>query len=69
MFGGVIRELVAAVFEADAGGELNGNISIMSALHSSSALTVNLFRYWVVNDDASMLARLVKVPSQNISGA
>lgn len=69
IFGGAIHEAVAAAYAAGAGGELNGEIPRMSALHSSSALAVNLFQYWVVNGDIGTLAQLLQVPNQNILGA
>lgn len=69
IFGGVIHEAVDAAFAAGAGGELNGDIPRMSALHSSSALAVNLFQYWVARGDIRALAQLLDVPSTNVVSA
>jgi len=69
LFSGKILDSVAAAFKAGAGGELNGGIPTMSALHSSAALAVNLFQYWVANGDLVTLAKLLAVPSQGIVSA
>ena len=69
IFGGALLPSVRAAFERGAGGELRGDIPTMSALHSSAAMAVNLFQYWVRRDDLSTLARLLEIPSQKIAGA
>lgn len=56
-------------FDAGAGGELTGAIPTMSALHSSAALAVNLFQYWLERRDTSTLAQLLEVPSTDVEGA
>lgn len=66
IFGGAIHESVSAAFMAGAGGELLGDIPTMSALHSSAAMAVNLFQYWVVSGDFATLATLLDVPSRDI---
>ena len=66
IFGGEIHPAVRAAFEAGAGGELEGPIPTMSALHSSSALAVNLFQYWVVRGEIGAIAKLIEVPSGGI---
>lgn len=66
IFGGEIHPSVRASFEAGAGGELEGPIPTMSALHSSSALAVNLFQYWVVRGELGEIAKLLEVPSGGI---
>lgn len=66
LFGGKIRGDVAASFRAGAGGELDGQIPTMSALHSSAAMAVNLFQHWLDCGDLETLARLLQVPSKNI---
>lgn len=69
IFGGKLQDSVTAAFRAGAGGELNGDIPTMSALHSSAALAVNLFQYWVVSGDLATLASILDVPSQGIANA
>lgn len=66
------RTLLPAVrqsFEQGAGGELRGAIPTMSALHSSAALAVNLFQYWLSREDIITLATVLEVPSRHISSA
>ena len=65
-YGGAILDSVRSAFDAGAGGEIRGAIPKMSALHSSSAMSVNLFQHWVVNGQLSLLANLLKVPSRGI---
>lgn len=67
LLGGELHPTVAASFHAGAGGELKGPIPTMSALHSSAALAVNLFQYWVVRDDLATLATILEVPSRGIT--
>lgn len=43
-------------FECGDGGELAGNPSKMSAVHSSSALGINIFQYWSKVKQASKIA-------------
>jgi restriction endonuclease-like protein len=69
IFGAALLPSVRAAFERGAGGELRGVIPTMSALHSSSALAVNLFQHWVGRKELSTLARLLEVPSQKIADA
>ncbi|MDI6714644.1 MAG: hypothetical protein QMD43_06425 [Thermodesulfovibrio sp.] len=42
-----LRADVKKCFENGDGGELSGNPSKMQAVHSSSALCVNIFQYWI----------------------
>src|SRR5687768_11968517 len=63
---GGLLPVVDASFKHGAGGELRGTIPTMSALHSSAALAVNLFQYWLKHDDLTTLAQLLGVPSHNI---
>jgi hypothetical protein len=67
IFGGRLHPSVRAAFDAGAGGELRGDIPTMSALHSSAALAVNLFQYWVVRRDWASIALLLEVPSGGIA--
>lgn len=67
IFGGELHPSVVAAFDAGAGGELRGDIPTMSALHSSSALAVNLFQYWLVRSDLGAIATLLKVPVGGIA--
>jgi hypothetical protein len=69
IFGGSLQRPVFDALMAGAGGELSRDIPKMSALHSSSALAVNLFQYWVMNEDLASLARIVDVPSRSIATA
>lgn len=67
IFGGQLHPSVRAAFDAGAGGELRGDIPTMSALHSSAALAVNLFQYWVVRGDLVGIATLLGVPIGGIA--
>lgn len=67
IFGGQLDPSVRAAFESGAGGELRGDIPTMSALHSSAALAVNLFQYWVVRRDWASIALLLEVPGGGIA--
>lgn len=69
IFEQILLPPVKAAFEHGAGGELRGGIPTMSALHSSSALAVNLFQYWVSRKELPTLSRLLEVPSRNIADA
>lgn len=69
IFGGKLLDAVADSFGEGAGGELKGDIPKMSALHSSAALAVNLFQYWVSSGDLKTLAQLLDVPSLGIASA
>jgi hypothetical protein len=69
IFGRKIEASVRAAFGAGAGGELRGSIPPMSAMHSSAALAVNLFQYWVMNGDLSRLATILQIPTRNIVSA
>mgnify|MGYP001331384106 CR=1 FL=1 len=66
LFGGELHPMVRSEFDASAGGELRGKIPSMQALHSSAAMAVNLFQYWVGNRQFSTLAELLNVPSTGI---
>lgn len=44
---GPLEQSVREDFERGDGGELSGNPSKMCAIHSSSALGVNIFQYWL----------------------
>jgi hypothetical protein len=67
IFGAQLHASVRAAFEAGAGGELRGNVPTMSALHSSAALAVNLFQYWVVRDDLAGIANLLAMPCGDVA--
>ena len=67
LFGGKLHKLVADDFKDGAGGELKGKIPTISALHSSAALAVNLFQYWVIQNDFESLARILNVPTRDIT--
>jgi hypothetical protein len=67
IFGGQLHASVRDAFDAGAGGELRGGIPTMSALHSSAALAVNLFQYWVVRRYLVGIATLLDVPSGGIA--
>jgi hypothetical protein len=69
IFEGALLPEVRASFQRGAGGELRGDIPTMSALHSSAALAVNLFQYWVKHHDLTALASVLEVPSRNIETA
>jgi len=66
LFNGKLLGQVRSAFVEGAGGELRGKIPSMSALHSSAAMAVNLFQYWVENQQYQMLAELLKIPSKGI---
>jgi hypothetical protein len=66
LFGGDLHIKVRSAFEAGAGGELRGEIPSMSALHSSAAMAVNLFQYWIRNEQLQTLAEILNVPSTGI---
>jgi hypothetical protein len=57
---------VRASYEGGAGRELGGEIPPLAALHSSAALAVNLFQYWIGLHDYQTPARLLDVPSTGI---
>ena len=67
IFGGELYAPVRAAFEDGAGGELKGDIPTMSALHSSAALAVNLFQYWLMRGELAAIADLLEVPSGGIA--
>jgi hypothetical protein len=67
ILGGELHPSVRAAFDAGAGGELRGSIPTMSALHSSAALAVNLFQYWLVRGDWGTIATLLAAPSGGIA--
>src|SRR5688572_22574784 len=69
LFDQILLPSVRASFERGAGGELRGSIPTMSALHSSAAMAVNLFQYWVRNGDLAGLADLLEIPSLDIASA
>ena len=69
IFGGELLASVTADFQAGRGGELDGDIPTMSALHSSAALAVNLFQYWLAKADLAFLANLLEIPSRGIATA
>jgi hypothetical protein len=66
LFGGELHTRAKAAFDAGAGGEIRGPIPPMSALHSSSAMAVNLFQYWLENQQLPILAEILNVPSKGI---
>ena len=65
-FGGTLLDSIRFAFDAGAGGELRGAIPKMAALHSSSAMSVNLFQHWIANGQLPVLAKLLKVLSRGI---
>ena len=69
LFDQILLPSVRASFERGAGGELRGSIPTMSALHSSAAMAVNLFQYWVRNGDLAGLAGLLEIPSLDVASA
>lgn len=69
LFDQILLPSVRASFERGAGGELRGGIPTMSALHSSAAMAVNLFQYWVRNGDLAALAGLLEIPSLDLASA
>jgi hypothetical protein len=62
LFGGALHGESKAAFEAGAGGELRGAVPSMCALHSSAAMAVNLFQYWIANREFSTLAEILRIP-------
>ena len=69
LFDRMLLPSVKAAFERGAGGELRGSIPTMSALHSSAAMAVNLFQYWVAKGDLVALTGLLEIPSRDIVSA
>lgn len=69
VFGGRLHPDVQAAFDEGAGGELKGEVPSFWALHSSAALAVNLFQYWVERADPESAARLLAVPTRDIESA
>jgi hypothetical protein len=69
LFEQILLPSVRASFERGAGGELRGSIPTISALHSSAAMAVNLFQYWVRNGDLAALAGLLEIPSLDVASA
>lgn len=67
VFGGCLLPEVEAAFRAGAGGELRRDIPSLWAIHSSAALAVNLFQYWVGRAEPGRPATLLAVPSRNIT--
>jgi hypothetical protein len=66
IFGGELHASVRAAFDVGAGGELQGDIPRMAALHSSSAMAVNLFQYWAMRGDWATVAALLGVPREGV---
>jgi hypothetical protein len=69
VFGSQLLPETRRAFEDGAGGELRGDIPTMSALHSSAAMAVNLFQYWLGRPELETLAQLLGGPSQRIAFA
>ena len=69
LFRGELHVQARAAFDAGAGREILGDIPSMSALHSSSAMAVNLFQHWLANQQVPILAELLNVPSTGIESA
>ena len=69
LFDQILLPSVRASFDRGAGGELRGSIPTISALHSSAAMAVNLFQYWVRNGDFAALAGLLEIPSLDVASA
>src|SRR5687768_12604543 len=69
VFGRQLPPETRKAFEDGAGGELRGGIPTMSALHSSAAMAVNLFQYWVERRELETLAQVLGVPSRRIASA
>lgn len=67
LFGEMLNDVVRNAFKAGAGHELNGDICKLQAMHSSASMTVNVFQYWLINKSYAQLAKLLSVPSTNIS--
>jgi hypothetical protein len=66
LFGSGLADEVRKAFIAGAGRELTGEICSLQAMHSSAAMTVNVFQYWLINQDLGQLAKLLSIPSPNI---
>ncbi len=66
LFGGHLCDEARRGFDAGAGGELRGEIPSMQALHSSAAMAINLFQYWIENRQFQTLAKALRVPSNGI---
>ncbi len=60
-----LKPSVRRDFERGDGGELMGNPSKMSALHSSSALGVNIFQYWLKTEQIPKIAAACGFCSKN----
>jgi hypothetical protein len=69
LFGSQLLPETRRAFEEGAGGELRGDIPTMSALHSSAAMAVNLFQYWLGRPELDTLAQVLAVPSRRIVSA
>jgi hypothetical protein len=69
VFGSQLLAETRKAFEDGAGGELRGDIPTMSALHSSAAMAVNLFQYWLGRPELDTLAQVLAVPSRRIVSA
>jgi hypothetical protein len=69
ILGGELLAEVREQYAGGAGGEFLGDTPSGSALHSSAALTLNLFQYWVRLGELQTAARLLDVPTRNIVGA
>ncbi|MBX3427370.1 MAG: hypothetical protein KF688_16950 [Pirellulales bacterium] len=66
LFGGQLDDDVRNAFNAGAGGELRGEICSLQALHSSAAMAVNVFQYWLCHQEQSLLAKILSIPSTGI---
>ncbi len=62
LFDRMLLPAVRTAFEHGAGGELRRAIPTMSALHSSAAMAVNLFQYWIICRDT--LTGLLGLPGR-----
>lgn len=69
LFEGSLSDPVRAAFSTCAGDQLTGEWPKISAIHSSSALAVNLFAYWLNKGDLPTLAGLLGIPGDGIQGA
>lgn len=69
LFGGSLMPVVRKAFECGAGGELRGDIPTMSALHSSAAMTVNLFQYWASGADFGGLNECLELSDRPVASA
>jgi hypothetical protein len=65
-----ISNATASAFSKGDGNELGDekNIGKMQALHSSSALGVNVFEYWKQNGRLAIIAKALHIPSTKIDG-